>query len=367
MISASAPGKLYIAGEYAVVEPGHRAVLVAVDRFITVRVTVAEHAGRITSDLYATRSLTWYRRLEDDVLEVEEQFDDYVVSAIRVVEQMVREKGGSMRFFDLDVSSELDDGSGRKLGLGSSSAVTVATVRAVAGFYGLPLDDMAVYKLALLASDAVQPIGSGGDIAVSAFTGWVGYTSPDRAWLRRERAGTNTGNGLSRLVAGRWPLLEIHRLPSPGLSLRVGWTGAPASTPRLVAGVQAGAHRTDDAAYTAFLSSSENCLGPWCRHSGRTTPRRSVTGSRRTGGSCRISAAPVGSPSKPPSCEGSRRSPRNTGRWPRAPAPGAGTAESPCARPKRTPPPCAPPGRRRASIPSTCRSISTPRSPHDPR
>ena len=118
MISASAPGKLYIAGEYAVVEPGHRAVLVAVDRFITVRVTVAEHAGRITSDLYATRSLTWYRRLEDDVLEVEEQFDDYVVSAIRVVEQMVREKCGSMRFFDMDVSSELDDGSGRKLGLG---------------------------------------------------------------------------------------------------------------------------------------------------------------------------------------------------------------------------------------------------------
>ena len=62
-------------------------------------------------------------------------------------------------------------------------------------------------------------------------------------------------------MAGRWPLLEIRRLPSPGLSLRVGWTGAPASTPRLVAGVQAGAHRTDDAAYTAFLSSSENCLG----------------------------------------------------------------------------------------------------------
>ena len=168
MISVSAPGKLYIAGEYAVVEPGHHAVLVAVDRFITVRVTLAEHAGHIISDLYATRSLTWRRRLEDDVLEVEEQFDDYVVSAIRVVEQMVREAGGTMQFFDLEVSSELGDDSGRKLGLGSSSAVTVATVRAVAGFYGLPLDDLAVYKLALLASYAVQPIGSGGDIAASA-------------------------------------------------------------------------------------------------------------------------------------------------------------------------------------------------------
>ena len=255
MISVSAPGKLYIAGEYAVVEPGHHAVLVAVDRFITVRVTLAEHAGHIISDLYATRSLTWRRRLEDDVLEVEEQFDDYVVSAIRVVEQMVREAGGTMQFFDLEVSSELGDDSGRKLGLGSSAAVTVAAVRAVAGMYGLPLDDLAVYKLALLATDDVQPIGSGGDIAAAAFTGWVAYASPDRAWLRRARTRMSTGE----LVRARWPRLSIRRLPAPDLRLRAGWTGDPASTPRLVADVRAGA-RGDDGAYAVFLRDSETCL-----------------------------------------------------------------------------------------------------------
>lgn len=256
MISQSAPGKLYIAGEYAVVEPGHRAVLVAVDRFITVRITPAEHAGRISSALYETRSLAWYRRPEDGMVEVEEQFDDYVVSAIRLVEQLVREAGGPLRFFDLDVSSELDDGSGRKLGLGSSSAVTVATVRAVARFYDLPLDDLAVYKLALLASEAVQPIGSGGDIAASAFTGWVSYTSPDRWWLHQLRAHTSVGE----LVRMDWPHLSIRRLPSPDLNLRVGWTGAPASTPRLVAGVQAHTRGSHDAAYAAFLRGSESCL-----------------------------------------------------------------------------------------------------------
>ena len=41
-VTRSAPGKLYIAGEYAVVEPGHPAVLVAVDHFITVRASPAE-------------------------------------------------------------------------------------------------------------------------------------------------------------------------------------------------------------------------------------------------------------------------------------------------------------------------------------
>lgn len=272
MISQSAPGKLYIAGEYAVVEPGHQAVLVAVDRFITVRIAEAEDGGsadptgHISSTLYETQSLTWYRRPEDGVVMVDKQFDDYVVSAIRMVEQMVREAGGPLRYFDLDVSSELDDGSGRKLGLGSSSAVTVATVRAVARFYGLVLDDMAVYKLALLATDAVQPIGSGGDIAASSFTGWVAYTSPDRAWLHQVSGAPGTGSspggsaGLSELVRMDWPLLSIRRLPAPGLRLSVGWTGSPASTPRLVADVQAHTRGAQDAAYTAFLRESEACL-----------------------------------------------------------------------------------------------------------
>ena len=272
MISQSAPGKLYIAGEYAVVEPGHQAVLVAVDRFITVRITQAEDGGsagptgHISSTLYEAQSLTWYRRPEDGVVMVDKQFDDYVVSAIRMVEQMVREAGGPLRYFDLDVSSELDDGCGRKLGLGSSSAVTVATVRAVARFYGLVLDDMAVYKLALLATDAVQPIGSGGDIAASSFTGWVAYTSPDRAWLHQVSGAPGTGNspggsaGLSELVRMDWPLLSIRRLPAPGLRLSVGWTGSPASTPRLVADVQAHTRGAQDAAYTAFLRESEACL-----------------------------------------------------------------------------------------------------------
>lgn len=256
-VSCSAPGKLYIAGEYAVVEPGHQAVLVAVNRFITVSATPAEHAGRISSALYATRSLTWYRRPEDGMVQVEEQFDDYVVSAIRMVEQLVRERGGRLRFFDLDVSSELlDDDSGRKLGLGSSSAVSVATVRAVARFYGLPLEDMEVYKLALLATDSVQPIGSGGDIAASAVTGWVAYTSPDRWWLRQVRQRATA----CELLAMDWPCLGIRRLEPPGLGLRVGWTGSPASTPRLVAGVQAGARGAHDADYTAFLHASRDCL-----------------------------------------------------------------------------------------------------------
>lgn len=38
MIEISVPGKLFIAGEYAVVEPGHPAIIVAVDQFINVTI-----------------------------------------------------------------------------------------------------------------------------------------------------------------------------------------------------------------------------------------------------------------------------------------------------------------------------------------
>ena len=261
-VVARAPGKLYIAGEYAVVEPGHRAVLVAVDRFITVHITpcspAGEYAGTISSRLYANGSRSWRRRPQDGQAEAVGGEDDYIISAIRVVEALVTQGGGRPRSFDLSVSSELEEGDGRKLGLGSSSAVTVATVRAVATFYGMAADDLTVYKLAMLASDTVQPIGSGGDIAASAMTGWVAYTSPDRSWLRRARQRARVGGSVSDLVEADWPGLSVRRLPPPSLRLQAGWTGAPASTPALVADVQAGSHGADD--YAVFLRDSQDCL-----------------------------------------------------------------------------------------------------------
>jgi len=224
-----------------------------------VRAAAAGGSGRISSDLYEDGPLTWRRRAGDSMAQAPDRAGDYVISAIRAVERMVLETGGGLRLFDLDISSELDDASGRKLGLGSSSAVTVATVRAVAGLYGLDLDDLSVYKLAMLASDAIEPIGSGGDIAASAVTGWVAYTSPDRSWLRQARQRAGAGGCVSDLVKADWPGLSIRRLTPPSLRLQVGWTGAPASTPALVAGVQTGS-QDSGGSYAAFLQDSQDCL-----------------------------------------------------------------------------------------------------------
>ena len=251
-----APGKLYVAGEYAVVETGFPAVLVAVDRYVTVRVRNAVDTGRITSDLHSGSQLEWYRRDSDMVIEPDETPFSFVLAAMRVVEEVVVELGEPLQIFDLDIASELVNDSGRKFGLGSSAAVTVATVRALCAHYGLDLTRMEQLKLALLASSEVQRSGSGGDIAASMFGGWIAYTAFDREWARSERA----NRSLVELLATQWPGLSVHRVAPPdGLRLLVGWTGSPASTSRLVGGVQSRKTR-GGMDYPQFLTESSRCV-----------------------------------------------------------------------------------------------------------
>ena len=52
-----APGKLYIAGEYAVVEPGFPAVLIAVDRYVTLLLRGLYGASYLAVGLAATPGL----------------------------------------------------------------------------------------------------------------------------------------------------------------------------------------------------------------------------------------------------------------------------------------------------------------------
>lgn len=63
MIEISAPGKLFISGEYAVVEPEHPAVIVAVDQFVTVTLEEAERNGSIQSEQYHSIPVCWTRQI----------------------------------------------------------------------------------------------------------------------------------------------------------------------------------------------------------------------------------------------------------------------------------------------------------------
>lgn len=248
MIETRAPGKLFILGEYAVVEPGHAAVLVAVDRFITVTLTPA-------ADGESGASL--------------EALSPHVRAAIGVVEELRADRALAHRPFHLQITSELEDRNGRKYGLGSSAAVTVAVIAAALTHYGLELNDRERFKLALLATLEVSPRASGGDLAASTMGGWVRYVSPDRAALASVRAARGI---VAALTHEAWDTCVVEALPAPtDLRLLVGWTGEPASTEALVGQVEKASAPEDRESTTDAPQGSD---APDARTSQHGTPSR---------------------------------------------------------------------------------------------
>lgn len=231
MITASAPGKLYITGEYAVLETGHPAIIVALDQYITVSLTKQDHRGSITSSYSNFLPIPWTRKDGKVFVDERENPFNYVITAIQMTEKYVESLGKELSFYHLDIQSDLMKKDGRKYGLGSSGAVTVATVKALLKFYGVPLQPLFIYKLCVLTHLEIGSNGSFGDIAASTFGGWIAYSKFDQQWLEKQ-AKTHS---IQELVAMDWKDLRIESLPAPKeLELFIGWTGDPASTASLV-------------------------------------------------------------------------------------------------------------------------------------
>ena len=358
---ALAPGKLYIAGEYAVVD-GCAAIVAAVNRYVKVTVDddnllirdshgktynscdfnknesektnlkkldLPTFYGKITSESKNYKPLYWKRGIfgrefildEKDAEDInmsekdstdacdlpaekspatsDEQNQDsqikklkkiysYVFSAMQIVDDFARETKEvknvlldegkpAINLYNLRIESDLDDKkTGKKYGLGSSAAVTVAAVRALCKWYGLTLTTPELCKLAIIASSLVKKSGSGGDVAASTYGGWVMYRAYNREWLEAEIEMIESGDSsLHKLLRKKWPRFEVKRLKvGAGLRLLVGWTGNPASSAELVGSVKAGvkagdltAHnpaKTSDKTYAKtyedFCVQSEKCV-----------------------------------------------------------------------------------------------------------
>lgn len=256
LVTAKAPGKLYIAGEYAVVETGFPAILVALNQFVTVTIDAAEQFGSIISHQYQENSLFWRRDGYELVFDNRDNPFHYILSAIRLTEKYARECGKPLGLYNLEVNSDLDSIDGKKYGLGSSAAVTVATVKALNEYYQLDMGPEHVYKLAAIAHLDVQGNGSLGDIAASVYGGWLAYQSFDKEWLTSARR----RHSLIELLQIPWPQLKIELLEVPAdLRLMIGWTGSPASTSRLVDKI-ADAKSERWGEYSRFLDGSRQVL-----------------------------------------------------------------------------------------------------------
>ena len=254
MIEVSAPGKLYIAGEYAVVEPGNPAIIIAVDQFVTATLTEASENGSIKSAQFSTYPIYFTRKDDALVLDKRDNPFNYILAAIETVEKYAKECGQALKLFHLSIESGLDNGHGTKYGLGSSGAVTVATVEALCRFYALPFDEMRLFKLAALAHLSIQNNGSCGDVAASVYGGWLAFSTFDQKWVVNKQGHLT----LSELLQEPWPGLAVKKLTPPKeLNLMIGWTGTPASTANLVDRVAKSDTKLD---YQKFVQASNVCV-----------------------------------------------------------------------------------------------------------
>lgn len=251
------PGKLFVAGEYAVVEAEHSAIITAVNRFIHLKIkTSSNNYGEIYSKGFTKSPARWTRRRNRFWLEKQNYRLKYVRSAIHTTERYLYEQKIPLQLYDLEIESELTTKQDKKLGLGSSGAITVATIRALLQFYQLKDDDLLVYKLAVLAQMNLHVNSSFGDLAASSYEGWIKYTNFNHDFVLSRFKKIPTKD----LIELDWPGLKIERLEvSYQINFLIGWTGRPASSNRLVVDVQTKKEQSAEE-YEQFLKISQKSV-----------------------------------------------------------------------------------------------------------
>lgn len=221
MMEFMVPGKLFIAGEYAVTHPGVPGMVFAVDRFMQVTIAPADDY-RVTSDLLGEVTLeaptAWPTKRANTPWQL-------VSAAFDVTYAYMQTKAQPMPGFHLTLTSHMTE-AGKKIGLGSSGATVVGVIKAVASFWQLSLTPLEIYRLAVLAMLHTPKFnhGSFGDIAAASFGGLLLYAKPTTQGFINQ-------TDLNELLTMPWPNLLIEPLKWPATwSIQIGWTQAPADT-----------------------------------------------------------------------------------------------------------------------------------------
>lgn len=148
--SVSAPGKLILLGEHAVVY-GYPCLVASVNRYVTVRMERADNA-----DTFRTPGVT-------DTAFIEQ--------ALAVVRKRYKQNGPVSLVTHSDLGT---------YGLGSSAAVSVATIAAWAQLFSVRLTPSELFDLAYACVLQVQGKASGFDVAISMRGGTIVFNGADK-------------------------------------------------------------------------------------------------------------------------------------------------------------------------------------------
>lgn len=210
-------GKLYLAGEYAVLTAGQPAIIKAIPIYMTGEIQTAS-AYCLTSDMFDHSA-----NLEPD--------SDYALiqETIGVMNTYLLTLGYQLQPFSLKISGKMER-DGKKFGIGSSGSVVILTIKAMGALYELDLEPKLLFKLASYVLLKCGDNGSMGDLACIAYEDLIYYRSFDRELVRERMDKVD----LQQLLAEDWGF-EIHSIkPCLVMDFLVGWTKQPAISKDLV-------------------------------------------------------------------------------------------------------------------------------------
>lgn len=210
-------GKLYWAGEYAILEPGQLALIKAIPIYMTAEMGSSE-VYRLYSDMF-TYSVDM--RPDSSYALIQE--------TVALVEEYLTDQGVDLRPFSIDIRGKMER-EGKKFGLGSSGSVVVLVIKAMLAFYERPVERDLLFKLASAVLLKRGDNGSMGDIACIVSEDLVLYQSFDREkvaqWLEREN--------LQTVLARDWGFSIRSVEPALKFDFLVGWTKEVAVSSHMV-------------------------------------------------------------------------------------------------------------------------------------
>ena len=210
-------GKLYWAGEYAILEPGQLALIKAIPIYMKAEIKASDDY-RLYSDMF-----TYSVDLRPD--------SSYALiqETVALVEEYLTSQGVDLRPFSIDIRGKMER-EGKKFGLGSSGSVVVLVIKAMLAFYERPAERDLLFKLASAVLLKRGDNGSMGDIACIVSEDLVHYQSFDREnvaqWLEKE--------DLPTVLARDWGFSIRNVEPVLAFDFLVGWTKEVAVSSHMV-------------------------------------------------------------------------------------------------------------------------------------
>ena len=210
-------GKLYWAGEYAILEPGQLALINAIPIYMTAEINASD-VYRLYSDMF-TYSVDM--RPDSSYALIQE--------TVALVEEYLTDQGVDLQPFSLEIRGKMER-EGKKFGLGSSGSVIVLVIKAMLAFYERPAERELLFKLASAVLLKRGDNGSMGDIACIVSEDLVLYQSFDREkvadWLEKE--------DLQAVLDRDWGFSIRSVEPALKFDFLVGWTKEVAVSSHMV-------------------------------------------------------------------------------------------------------------------------------------